>query len=97
LEGRPKDTTIWRSVKFPGQSWSPPEPVTDTPGLPAWNPVLFQDGNTTWLFFKVGPRPREWIAGYWTSPDGGRTWSPVEYLPAGLIGPVRAKPTRGTS
>ncbi len=85
------DVQIWLSRKTQGQRWSPPVPVTETPGMPAWNPVLFQDGSTTWLFFKIGPSPREWIGGYRTSNDDGVTWSQVTYLPAGLLGPVRTK------
>ena len=88
------DVEIWLSRKPIGQIWSPPVPVTDTPNMPAWNPVLFQDGAKIWLFFKVGPSPREWVGGYRTSEDDGKTWSPVTYLPAGLLGPVRAKPIR---
>jgi predicted neuraminidase len=66
--------------------------MTDTLGMAAWNPVLFQDGKRTWLFFKIGPSPREWVGAYRTSDDGGATWAPVIYLPAGLTGPVRTKP-----
>jgi predicted neuraminidase len=92
-EGRP-DVRIWLSCKRPGQHWSPPAPMTDTMNMPAWNPVLFQDGVRTWLFFKVGPSPREWVGAYRTSEDDGTTWNPVIYLPAGLSGPVRTKPIR---
>jgi predicted neuraminidase len=77
-----------------GGSWSAPVAVTDYPHMPTWNPVLFQDGDRTWLFFKVGPNPREWVGAYRTSVDDGRTWGDPTYLPAGLIGPVRAKPIR---
>jgi predicted neuraminidase len=90
-EGR-DDVEIWLSRKEPGEEWSMPEPVTALPSIPVWNPVLFVNGDTTWLFFKVGPSPREWVGAYVRSPDGGRTWSPAAYLPAGLIGPVRTKP-----
>jgi predicted neuraminidase len=88
------DVEIWLSRRPVGQSWSLPLPLTDTPNMPTWNPVLFQDGRKTWLFFKVGPSPREWVGGYRTSEDDGRTWSQVTYLPAGLLGPIRAKPIR---
>jgi len=92
-EGRP-DVRIWLSRKPPGQPWSPPVPMTDTLKMPTWNPVLFRDGMRTWLFFKVGPSPREWVGAYRTSEDEGVTWNPVRYLPAGLSGPVRVKPIR---
>jgi predicted neuraminidase len=92
-EGRP-DVRIWLSCKPPGRPWSPPVPMSDTLNMPTWNPVLFQDGMRTWLFFKVGPSPREWVGAYRTSEDEGVTWNPVIYLPAGLSGPVRVKPIR---
>jgi predicted neuraminidase len=92
-EGRP-DVRIWLSRKPPGQPWSPPVPMTDTLKMPTWNPVLFHDGMRIWLFFKVGPSPREWVGAYRTSEDEGVTWNPVIYLPAGLSGPVRVKPIR---
>jgi len=90
-EGR-DDVEIQLSRKAAGESWSAPRPVTSAPDIPVWNPVLFQDADTTWLFFKIGPSPREWVGAYIRSGDDGRTWSAVTYLPAGLTGPVRTKP-----
>lgn len=86
------DVEIWLARKTPGGSWSAPEAVTDFPEIPLWNPVLIQDAQKTWLFFKIGPSPREWVGGYRTSTDGGRTWGPITFLPAGQFGPIRAKP-----
>jgi predicted neuraminidase len=88
------DVEIWSSRKEPGKPWSAPVPLTETPDIPVWNPVLFQDGDSTWLFYKIGPSPREWIGAYRISVDGGVTWGAVTYLPAGLLGPARAKPIR---
>lgn len=88
------DVEIWVSRKGVGRPWSAPVAVTDYPEMPCWNPVLFQDGARTWLFFKVGPSPREWVGAYRVSEDGGRTWGPAVFLPAGLTGPIRAKPIR---
>ena len=45
-----------------------------------------------WLYYKVGPSPSQWAAGRMYSDDEGRTWSKDERLPAGLLGPIRAKP-----
>jgi predicted neuraminidase len=86
------DVEIWMSRKPKEGTWSEPEAVTATPHMPVWNPVFFQDADTTWLFFKVGPSPREWVGGYRRSTDEGRTWGPVVFLPGGLLGPVRTKP-----
>jgi predicted neuraminidase len=86
------DVEIWVSRKEQGKDWSLPRAVTSTPNMPVWNPVLFVEADTTWLFFKVGPSPREWVGAWRRSIDSGRTWSAASYLPAGLIGPVRTKP-----
>ena len=88
------DVEIWVSRRSPGAAWSPPQAVTNYPHIPTWNPVLFQDGDRTVLFFKIGPSPREWIGAFRVSRDGGRSWGPVSYLPAGLTGPIRSKPIR---
>lgn len=85
------DVEIYLSRKERGSSWSKPVPLTHTPDMPTWNPVLFQDGGRTWLFYKVGPSPREWVGAYRRSSNDGRTWDSVTYLPSGLLGPIRAK------
>jgi predicted neuraminidase len=93
-EGNP-DVAIWSSRAASGQSrvWSSPEALAREPGVPCWNPVLFHtiDGRL-WLYYKFGPSPDTWTAARKHSDDEGKTWSPAEHLPAGLIGPVRAKP-----
>jgi BNR repeat-like domain len=45
-----------------------------------------------WLYYKFGPSPATWTGARKWSSDEGKTWSEAEHLPAGLIGPVRAKP-----
>lgn len=88
-----KDVAIWLSRKPLGGKWSPPESVIEFPEVPCWNPVLFLDAsNRVWLFFKVGPNEESWVGAYRTSNDGGKTWSEITYLPAGLLGPIRNKP-----
>lgn len=93
-EGNP-DVAIWASRAAPGDSpvWSAPVELAREQAVPCWNPVLFhtQDGRL-WLYYKFGPSPSTWTAARKSSGDEGKTWSPVEHLPAGLIGPVRAKP-----
>ncbi len=88
------DVEIYLSRMERGSPWSPPVPLTSFGNIPTWNPVLFQNDGTTWLFFKIGPNPREWVGAYRTSTDNGRTWSPIVYLPAGILGPIRTKPIR---
>ena len=95
-EGKP-DVGIWISRKD-GARWSPPTQVAD--GVqpdgtrhPCWNPVLFLPSRgPLLLFYKVGPSPREWWGEARTSADNGRTWSAAVKLPAGILGPIRAKP-----
>jgi len=90
-EGKP-DVAIW-SARHTAQGWSRPVELAREPNIPCWNPVLFHthDGKL-WLYYKFGPNPSEWTAARRFSTDDGRTWSPIEHLPAGIIGPVRAKP-----
>ncbi|MDX1383207.1 MAG: sialidase family protein [Thermoanaerobaculia bacterium] len=90
------DVGIWLAHRQ-GEGWTAPVEidagVVDGRDYPCWNPVLHQasDGSLL-LFYKVGPSPREWWGQIVRSRDGGRTWSPPERLPDGILGPVRAKP-----
>src|SRR6185312_6091857 len=90
-EGAP-DVAIWGSRRVDGK-WSEPVELEREPGVASWNPVLFhtRDGRL-WLYFKVGQSPSQWAAGRMYSDDEGRTWSKKDMLPAGLLGPIRAKP-----
>ena len=90
-EGKP-DVAIW-GARRSGGKWSTPEELVREPDIATFNPVLFHtnDGKL-WLYYKFGPKPDNWSAGRRFSTDDGKTWSPVEHLPAGLLGPIRAKP-----
>jgi predicted neuraminidase len=90
-EGRP-DVAIWASRQSGGK-WSEPFALAREPGAACYNPVLFytKDGRL-WLYYKFALAPSSWAGGRRFSVDGGETWSAGEHLPAGLIGPVRAKP-----
>lgn len=89
---RAPDVAIWSSRRVNGV-WSKPVELEREKDMPSWNPVLFhtKDGRL-WLYYKVGPNPGEWSAGRMYSEDEGVTWSKTERLPAGLLGPIRAKP-----
>ena len=89
---RAPDVAIWSSRRIDGK-WSAPVELEREKGVPSWNPVLFhtKDGKL-WLYYKVGPSPGTWAAGRMYSLDEGKTWSKDERLPAGLLGPIRAKP-----
>jgi predicted neuraminidase len=90
-EGAP-DVAIWASRRV-GNQWSAPFELVREPGVPAWNPVLFYTRDKRlWLYYKFGPSPETWAAGRRWSADDGNTWSAPEHLPAGLYGPIRAKP-----
>ena len=54
--------------------------------------LFFTRDHRLWLYYKFGPHPDNWSAARRFSADNGLTWSPVEHLPAGLYGPIRAKP-----
>src|SRR5438874_6072149 len=86
------DVRIWMA-RFDGKKWSEPEIAAEEPGVPCWNPVLFlSKQKTLFLFYKAGPNPMSWTGYVRRSTDAGRTWSKIEPLPAGLLGPIKNKP-----
>ena len=89
---RAPDVAIW-TARYANGAWSKPMEVAREKNIPTWNPVLFhtKDGRL-WLYYKAGPDPGSWSAARMWSTDEGRTWSKPERLPAGLLGPIRAKP-----
>lgn len=89
-EGAP-DVAIWQSRRK-ASGWSQPYVVIREPDIATYNPVLFYFARTLWLYYKFGPHPSNWTAGRTYSRDEGHSWAPVEHLPAGLYGPIRAKP-----
>jgi predicted neuraminidase len=90
-EGKP-DVAIWGAHKRNG-TWTPPVELAREPNVPTFNPVLFFSADRTlWLYYKFGPNPREWTGARRSSRDAGKTWSPIEHLPAGLYGPIKNKP-----
>lgn len=90
-EGTP-DVAIW-SARREGGRWQKPTELAREPNIATYNPVLFHSGDgVLWLYYKFGPDPLEWSAARRFSRDEGRSWSPVEHLPAGIYGPIREKP-----
>jgi predicted neuraminidase len=90
-EGKP-DVAIWGARRSNG-TWSAPFVLVREPKIACYNPVLFYTKDRRlWLYYKFGPHPSSWSAGRRWSNDDGQTWSAVEHLPAGLYGPIRAKP-----
>jgi predicted neuraminidase len=91
VEGRP-DVAIWGATRTK-DGWSAPRELVREANVPTWNPVLFYtpDGKL-WLYYKYGRSPDTWTGGRLSSTDDGKTWSAPEHLPAGLYGPIRAKP-----
>jgi len=89
---RAPDVAIW-TARYAKGTWSKPVEVAREKNIPTWNPVLFhtKDGEL-WLYYKAGPDTGSWSGARMWSTDEGRTWSTPERLPAGLLGPIRAKP-----
>ncbi|MGL5098259.1 MAG: exo-alpha-sialidase, partial [Planctomycetia bacterium] len=95
-EGAP-NVAIWisygRSQKDGAVVWDDPQVAHREPNVPCFNPVLCRTGpKELILFFKAGPNPQSWTGFVKRSTDDGVTWSPAELLPAGILGPIRAKP-----
>lgn len=95
-EGK-KDVSIWLCAINDGRITAPQiigdGIVNDTLRYPTWNPVLFKSQTgKTFLFYKVGPNPREWWGMMKTSDDEGKSWSPAKKLPDGILGPIKNKP-----
>ena len=90
-EGKP-DVAIWTSRRT-SAGWSAPVELAREPQIACYNPVMFhtRDGRL-WFYYKFGPHPSSWSAARRYSDDEGKTWSPIEHLPAGIYGPIRAKP-----
>jgi predicted neuraminidase len=86
------DVAIWSSTRNV-HGWSRPLELARENEIATYNPVLFRtmDGRL-WLYYKFGPHPTSWTGARRFSNDEGKTWSPVEHLPAGLYGPIRVKP-----
>ncbi len=90
------DVCIYHSLRKAGM-WSEPVLIAGETDLPHWNPVLFSEGGSLHLYYKVGKTIPRWHTRYMRSDDGGRTWSKTRELVPGDIGgrgPVRNKPLR---
>ncbi len=90
-EGAP-DVAIWMSRRS-SSGWSEPHEAAREHEVASYNPVLFHTADgLLWLYYKFGESPETWSAARKYSRDEGISWSSVEHLPAGLYGPIRAKP-----
>jgi predicted neuraminidase len=90
-EGKP-DVAIWTSRLHDG-NWSAPAELAREPNIATYNPVMFYTkNNRLWFYYKFGPNPASWSGARRWSDDDGKTWSTIEHLPAGITGPIRAKP-----
>lgn len=91
------DVVIWSSHYTNGK-WQAPVQIADgilaDKRYPTWNPVLYQHpkNDTLYLFYKIGPNPREWKGYVKYSLDKGYHWSAAQALPDGILGPIKNKP-----
>lgn len=93
------DVGIWISTSDDNKWNLPVEVATgiDSSGkkMPCWNPVLFKtNNNKLFLYYKVGPNPREWWGMVIQSTDDGKTWTKPQPLPNGFLGPIKNKPVQ---
>lgn len=89
---------IWSSMRT-SKGWSQPKELVngiqkDGTRFPCWNPVLFSMDSHLYLFYKVGPNPRQWWGMMIRSSDQGRTWSQPKRLKDGILGPIKNKPVQ---
>lgn len=82
----------WVSL-FDGASWSEPAEVVHSEDLVVWTPILCKlTSGEVLLFYRIGSSPREVVSYLKRSPDGGKSWSKEELLPAGIVGPTKCHP-----
>lgn len=92
-----KKVTIWSSFHS-NNKWSSPIEIangiqSNGQQFSCWNPVLFRTkAGKLFLFYKVGPNPREWWGEMKVSNNNGLTWSTAEKLPKDFLGPIKNKP-----
>lgn len=87
-----KNVGVWSS-RFEEGHWTTPVEIVKAPESVVWTPVLAkQTGGELFLFYRIGPSPRQAISLMKRSQDNGRTWSEPEVLPAGIVGPTRTSP-----
>ncbi|MFK7923725.1 MAG: exo-alpha-sialidase [Bacteroidia bacterium] len=96
-EEKNPDVVIWLSTTENGK-WTQPMMIADgvmndSLRYPTWNPVLFKAATgKLFLFYKVGPSPREWWGMVRSSDDNGVSWNESRRLPDGILGPIKNKP-----
>jgi predicted neuraminidase len=92
-----KDVEIW-SCAIDKRGIAKPKSIAngvvkDNLRYPTWNPVFFRTREgKIFLFYKIGPNPREWWGVMKISNDDGKTWSPEIKLPSNILGPIKNKP-----
>ncbi|MBR4865496.1 MAG: exo-alpha-sialidase [Clostridia bacterium] len=91
------DVKIWLS-RYTGGSWQDAVCVSQEEDVAHWNPVLFRNGDTVYLFYKVSEAISTWKTMVRTSLDEGGTFSPARELVPGDVsggrGPVKNKPLK---
>lgn len=80
------DTAIWMAVRKQGDSWSTPHKVADEEDIAHWNPVLYAQGGSLVLFYKVGHEITDWHTRIMRAEDGGQTWTAARELVPGDMG-----------
>lgn len=87
------DVDIWCARKEVDGGWSRPTVIAHDARHACWNPVLFQprEGQLL-LFYKTGPKVKEWKGHIVRSDDQGASWKSDKVVKEGMFGAIKNKP-----
>lgn len=78
-EYEPEVSLMSARLRFGADEWDMPSPFLDTPGANDHAPLLWQDGDKTWLFWGNPYLEGHFPFNFITSDDNGTTWSPEQF------------------
>ena len=89
-EGKP-DVAIW-GARRSKTGWTEPVELAVSRTSRPIIPCCSRAGENPMVVLQVRAVAARWTGARRSSNDGGRTWSAIDHLPAGLYGPIKNKP-----